>query len=80
MSPGEKFGFFFLDAEKAFDRVNWQFMKWILKEINIGDRFQKAICNIYSDQTAALIVNRENTDKFKVQKGTRQGTPHFYLS
>lgn len=43
MSPGKKFGFFFLDAEKAFDRVNWQFMKRILKEINMGERLQKAI-------------------------------------
>lgn len=41
----------------------------------MGERFQKAISNIYSDQTAALIINKESTEKFKVQKGTRQGCP-----
>lgn len=50
-------------------------MKQVLKEVNIGERFQKAIGNIYSDQTAALVVNKEITEKIKVQKGTRQGCP-----
>lgn len=31
MSPGKRLGFFFLDAEEAFDNLKWQFMKRLIK-------------------------------------------------
>lgn len=75
MTPGKKLGFFFLDAEKAFDNINWQFIKRIFEKLKMRERIQKALNNIYSNQTAALIVNNETTGNFAIQKGTRQGCP-----
>lgn len=41
--------------------------------MKLGGKMEKAINNIYSNQTTAIIVNKDLTEKFKVQKRTRQG-------
>lgn len=48
----KRVAFFFADAEKAFDNVNWDFMKTIIKKIDLGPKFGNAIEAIYSHQTA----------------------------
>lgn len=73
-SSGKQMGLFFLDVEKAFDNVNWTFMKRIIKEMQLGDKIQKPIGNIYSIQIAAIRINKELT-RFSVQKEMRQGYP-----
>lgn len=73
--PGKKLGLFFLDVEKAFDNISWTFMKRTLKEMKFGDKFISAIHGIYSDQKTEIWINNSPTDKFNVQKGTRQGCP-----
>nr|BAM62877.1 L1-encoded reverse transcriptase-like protein [Protobothrops flavoviridis] len=65
----------FLDAQKAFDNVNWQFMIQQLKLMDVGEKFLNVITAIYSEQKAQIIINGEATDKFNIQKGTRQGCP-----
>lgn len=45
---GGKLGLFFLDVEKAFDNINWPFMKTVLKTMNFGEKFMNVINNIYS--------------------------------
>lgn len=74
-TPAEKIGFFFLDAEKAFDNVDWQFMKQLLMEIAFGGKCQNVIEKIYSKQEAAIRINKDLTETLHVQKGTRQGCP-----
>lgn len=65
----------FLDAEKAFDNVNWEFMFKVLENKNFGENFIKAIKAIYKIQKAKIIVNEEETQECKITKGTRQGCP-----
>lgn len=72
--PAGKIGFFFLDAEKAFDNINWQFMKKVLEEMSFHIFFY-TINNIYSKQNAAIRINNELTQTFLVQRGTSQGCP-----
>lgn len=49
----------FIDVEKAFDKVSWDFMKKILEEMNL----------------ILLIVNEVITNQYTIQKGTRHGCP-----
>uniref|UniRef100_A0A803TKB6 Reverse transcriptase domain-containing protein n=1 Tax=Anolis carolinensis TaxID=28377 RepID=A0A803TKB6_ANOCA len=67
--------FLFLDAEKAFDSVNWFCMLEILSEMDIGFFFMNAIKKIYSQQSARIIINGQLSDTIEVKKGTRQGCP-----
>lgn len=65
--------FSFADAEKAFDYVNWDFMKLLIKKLDLGEQFGNAINAIYTYQSATLIINSENTNPFSIEKGSRQG-------
>uniref|UniRef100_R4GCU0 Reverse transcriptase domain-containing protein n=1 Tax=Anolis carolinensis TaxID=28377 RepID=R4GCU0_ANOCA len=64
-----------IDAEKAFDNLNWTFFKLLLKEVDIGYQFSNAIEAIYNKQEASLLINGQQTRPFKIEKGTRQGCP-----
>uniref|UniRef100_A0A803TMB0 Reverse transcriptase domain-containing protein n=1 Tax=Anolis carolinensis TaxID=28377 RepID=A0A803TMB0_ANOCA len=64
-----------VDAEKAFDNLNWMFFKLLLKEVDIGYQFLNAIEAIYNKQEASLLINGQQTEPFKIEKGTRQGCP-----
>lgn len=61
--------------EKTFDKLEWDFLNRILDETEIGSRFTNAIKQIYKDQHSFKIINNENTKRFPLTKGTRQGCP-----
>uniref|UniRef100_R4GAU6 Reverse transcriptase domain-containing protein n=1 Tax=Anolis carolinensis TaxID=28377 RepID=R4GAU6_ANOCA len=67
--------FLAIDAEKAFDRVNWNFFKFLAQELDMGYYFQNILETIYQNQTAKIIINGQETDQIEIQKGTRQGCP-----
>uniref|UniRef100_A0A803TK04 Reverse transcriptase domain-containing protein n=1 Tax=Anolis carolinensis TaxID=28377 RepID=A0A803TK04_ANOCA len=75
INVGKEVLFLTIDAEKAFDRVNWDFFKLLIKELDIGYYFQNAIEAIYQDQTAKISINQQDTEKIRIRKGTRQGCP-----
>uniref|UniRef100_A0A803TSI0 Reverse transcriptase domain-containing protein n=1 Tax=Anolis carolinensis TaxID=28377 RepID=A0A803TSI0_ANOCA len=68
-------GFLSLDAEKAFDKLNWDFVKLLLKELDFGTQFINGIQAIYDQQKAKLRINGQITEEFEIKKGTRQGCP-----
>lgn len=41
--PGTKLGILFIYAEKAFDKLEWDFLKYMLEEIDIGLNFSNSI-------------------------------------
>uniref|UniRef100_A0A670JHA3 Reverse transcriptase domain-containing protein n=1 Tax=Podarcis muralis TaxID=64176 RepID=A0A670JHA3_PODMU len=65
----------FIDAEKAFDNVSWQFLIKCLEVVGIEGAFLEGIKAIYSQQSAKLIINNSLTESFDISKGTRQGCP-----
>uniref|UniRef100_A0A670KCX7 Reverse transcriptase domain-containing protein n=1 Tax=Podarcis muralis TaxID=64176 RepID=A0A670KCX7_PODMU len=65
----------FIDAEKAFDNVIWDFMLKNLEAMEVGQEFLNGIRSIYTEQKARLIVNNVITEDIKIGKGTRQGCP-----
>lgn len=58
--PDKEVGIIFLDAEKAFDNVNWDFMLCMMEKIEIGNNFLNATKAIYKEQQANLIINSDS--------------------
>uniref|UniRef100_A0A670HWB0 Reverse transcriptase domain-containing protein n=1 Tax=Podarcis muralis TaxID=64176 RepID=A0A670HWB0_PODMU len=65
----------FVDAEKAFDNVIWEFMLRNLEVMEVGQEFFNGIEAIYTEQKARLIINNIITEDITISKGTRQGCP-----
>ena len=64
-----------LDAEKAFDRVEWQYLFYILNKFGFSPNFIKWIQLIYSSPLSSVIVNGVKSAQFSLSRGTRQGCP-----
>lgn len=64
-----------LDQEKAFDRVDWDFLYATLSKMGFGDSFIRWIKLCYTDISSSIIVNGYLTRPFKPSRGVRQGCP-----
>ena len=65
-----------IDAEKAFDKIQHQFMmKKTLQKAGIEGAYLNIIKAIYDKPTANMILNDEKLKAFPLKSGTRQGCP-----
>jgi len=64
-----------LDAEKAFDRLEWPYLFFTLKNFGFGEEFIKWIQILYTSPLSAVITNGLRSSNFKIERGTRQGCP-----
>ena len=67
--------FLFLDQEKAFDRVNHNFLYNAMREFGIGEIFISWIKTIYSNAETRLNINGHLTEPIPLKRGVRQGCP-----
>ena len=67
--------FLFLDQEKAFDRVNHEFLFKTMKTFGIGDVFINWVRTIYSNASSVLNINGYFSEKISLNRGVRQGCP-----
>ena len=63
------------DFEKAFDRVDRNFMHKLLTKIGIPENIRNYIALIYQDTTAKININGFLTREIATKRGVRQGCP-----
>ena len=63
------------DAEKAFDRVRWSYMRAVLKYGGFGNKIIQWIFSMYSGLTAQVRANGILSEPLTISNGTRQGCP-----
>ena len=69
----KNFYFCFIDYVKAFDCVNHNKLRKILKEMEITDHLTCLLRNLYAGQEATLRTGHGPTDWFQIGKGVCQG-------
>ena len=62
-----------IDAEKAFDKIQYSFMIKILPKMGIEGTYLNIVKSIYDKPTANVILNGEKLKAFTLRSGTRQG-------
>ena len=68
-----------LDQEKAFDRVNWNFLDRVLQRMNFGPEFRQWIRVIYTNISSACLHSGFVTSFFEISRGAHQGDPLSFL-
>lgn len=64
-----------LDAEKAFDQVEWSYLHYVLEEFGLGGYFANWVKILYNTPTAAALTNGLRSSNFPLYRGNRQGDP-----
>ena len=65
----------FLDFEKAFDSLEWEFLFKTLETFNFGIGFITWIKVLYSNISSCTLNNGYASDTFAIKRGVRQGCP-----
>jgi hypothetical protein len=64
-----------LDFEKAYDRVNWQFLREVLLRKGFDPAYVHRIMQLVSGGQTAISINGEVGPYFRNKRGVRQGDP-----
>ena len=64
-----------IDAEKAFDKIQHQFMIKTLQKVGIEGTYLNIIKAIYGKPTGNIILNGEKLKAFPLRSGNIQGCP-----
>ena len=72
----------FIDFEKAFDSVEWDFLLYCLKSFNFGPNFIHWVKTFYRNIQSCVINNGLSSEYFKLERGVRQGdllSPYLFV-
>nr|KAF6462356.1 hypothetical protein HJG59_011377 [Molossus molossus] len=64
-----------IDAEKAFNKIQHQFLIKTLSNVGIEGSYLNIIKAIYEKPTANIILNGQKLKAFPLRTGTKQGCP-----
>ena len=65
----------FIDFQKAFDSVEWNFLLSCLAAFNFGPDFIRWVKTFYKNIQSCVINNGLMSDYFTLERGVRQGDP-----
>uniref|UniRef100_A0A8D8TDU0 Craniofacial development protein 2 n=1 Tax=Cacopsylla melanoneura TaxID=428564 RepID=A0A8D8TDU0_9HEMI len=63
----------FIDWEKAFDRVEWNILLRVLKDIELNWKDRRLIRELYKGQKVVVRIESEETEEITIGRGVRQG-------
>ena len=64
-----------LDLEKAFDRVDWYFLQYLLQRIGFAGKWRNWIKECITSASFSVMINGTPKGYFQAQRGLRQGGP-----
>ncbi len=64
-----------IDAEKAFDQIEWNYITSVLQEFDLGESFSLWVKMLYAKPRASVLTNFDKSSQFTLHRGTRQGCP-----
>ena len=64
-----------LDFQKAYDSVNWAFLRMVMIKLGFGSKWIEWIMNCVTTSSMSIILNATPLEPFKMEKGLRQGDP-----
>jgi retron-type reverse transcriptase len=64
-----------LDQEKAYDRIDHDYLLAVLKHMRFPDKFRNLVKILYTEAQTQVIVKGEMSEPFVVIRGVRQGDP-----
>jgi hypothetical protein len=64
-----------VDLQKAYARVNWNFLKTILQKFGFNGTFVNWIYECVSTVTSSMLINGGKSQWFQPSRGLRQGGP-----
>ena len=64
-----------MDLQKAYDQVNWGFLKLVLEKFGFNSTFVGWIMECVSTVSFSILVNGAKTKHFNPTRGIRQGDP-----
>ena len=65
----------FLNFEKAFDSIEWNFLFKALDKLKFGPDFKNWVQTFYCNITSCVTNNGYASDLFNLERGVRQGCP-----
>ncbi len=64
-----------MDAEKAFDRIEWNYLFLTLEKFGFGSVFLSWLKTLYKCPSASVRTNNHYSEYFDLHRGTRRGCP-----
>ena len=65
----------FVDFQKTFDSLEWDFLVSCLEAFNFGRDFIHWVYVFYKNKQSCVINNGLSSDNFRLERGVRQGDP-----
>ena len=75
LENGQALSMLLLDFEKAYDRVNWTFLKLTMARMRFQPTWIRQVMSLNENAAAAVIVNGEQSKTFQLRRSVRQGCP-----